>query len=49
MRTHVVITGSGPSGHLRGQFLHKAAGLEFLFKSTAAQTALAENYLGLPH
>jgi hypothetical protein len=29
MRTLVVITGSGPSGRLRGQFLHKAAGLEF--------------------
>ena len=27
----------------------QAAGLEYLFKSTAAQTALAENYVGLPY
>ena len=26
----------------------QAAGLQYLFKSTAAQTALAENYLGCP-
>jgi p-hydroxybenzoate 3-monooxygenase len=27
----------------------QAAGLEYLFKSTAAQTVLAENYVGLPY
>jgi p-hydroxybenzoate 3-monooxygenase len=27
----------------------QVAGLEYLFKSTAAQTALAENYVGLPY
>ncbi len=48
MRTQVVIIGGGPARLLLDQRMQQAD-VEYLEASVAAQTSLAENYIGLPY